>query len=232
MSLISEGLKKAQLDAMQQDREQRQAYLRSARPNVPRRAASSVPQMIAIGLGSAVIASAAMLWLRGTHTPPTPAPLVAEVPPHARRSVETPRPKPSAEAAAPEAAPKAALPTTAVEQPAPRAVTANKPPKSVAPPHDGTVVNEESTLPPPKEPPPLRRRDAFVDGETYASPINGPGGTEVRLSGILSAGDGALAIINGSTVHPGVMIGPFVVERVERKRVQLRYIDVHFYLTP
>jgi hypothetical protein len=84
----------------------------------------------------------------------------------------------------------------------------------------------------PEQPKRATRRDGFVEGETYSSPISGPGGIEVSISGIVGVGDQTLAIINGRSLRAGAMVGPFIVENVERRRVQLRYVDVRFYLTP
>lgn len=89
--------------------------------------------------------------------------------------------------------------------------------------------------PPSREvaPAPPRRasRDQFVDGETYGSPIRGPFGTELVLSGISSTRGGSLAIINGNLLRAGATVGPFVVEEIEPRRVRVRYVDVRFWLT-
>ena len=217
MSLISEGLKKAQLDAMRQDHQQRRVYLDSARPGVaaPR---SIVPQMLAIGLGSAVITGGALLWLRNSSAAPAPGPakaVRAPITPSAPAHVEVPETKPVViEKRAEHDKPVAPSGGSASARSAAKEERAPSQPER------------------PKETARVQGRDGFIDGQTYASPINGVGGTEVSLSGIAGAGDQVLAIINGRTVRPGAMIGPFVVESIERRRVQLRYIDVRFYLTP
>ena len=205
MSLISEGLKKAQLDAMRQDRQQRGAYLGSARAGVAAR--SSLPQMLLIGIGSAVITSMAILGVvrASSHAPEGSAPEVRTTPapvttPKIAPIVVEPKPEPVAPSGGSASAVRAAKVERAPSQP------------------------ERAKR--------VTRRDRFVDGETYPSPINGPGGIEVSVSGIVGAGDQVLAIINGRSVRAGAMVGPFVVENIERRRVQLRYIDVRFYLTP
>ena len=218
MSLISEGLKKAQLDAMRQDHQQRRVYFGAARPAVAARRTTPLALMIAIGIGSAVLTGAVILWVRRDD-----------------RGVVRQMGVVRASSRASQAAPVART-TTPIE------------PKPV-PPSGGlasamSVAKEERTpsQPEPKlkekpkvleeEPARVTRRDGFIEGETYASPINGPGGIEVTLSGLVGSGDRVLAIINGRSVRAGAMVGPFTVESVEQRRVKLRYVDVHFYLTP
>ncbi len=103
----------------------------------------------------------------------------------------------------------------------------------IAEPRRQTVSNDvlraDERVPAPA--PTARRRDSLKDGETYASPIKAPGGVEVSLSGISSARGESVAIMNGNVVRAGSAVGPFVVEAIERGRVQLRYIDVHIWVT-
>jgi hypothetical protein len=208
VSLISEGLKKAQLDAMRQDRAQRHVYLTSARVQPSGRNGSHVAVLLAIGMASAVLTAAALLWLRR----PDPVPVVPQVRVEPVRPVVT--------KAAPEAAPIVApIVAQPVAVQAPPRVTRKAPVEDVA-----KVEKQEQ---------PRGRRDGFVEGQTYASPVSSPGGREpLSVAGIIGSGDRLLAIINGSTVRPGSMVGPFVVESIDRRRVKLRYIDVHFYVTP
>jgi hypothetical protein len=230
VSLISEGLKKAHMEAMQQDRAQRQAYLRSAGPHVPPRSSSHLAQTIAIALGSAVLASAAVLWIRGSApnaaTPVVVAQPIAVVAQQAPPAHPTPT---RTVADAPVASPKPKV------QLAPVPETTLPPAKSrtrAVAAADRVVTTREEKAPARDEPAGPRKRDRFTEGLTYASPIQGAGGTELVLSGIVGKSGESLAIINGRTMRPGVMIGPFVIERIEPRRVELRYIDIRFYLTP
>ena len=197
MSLVSEGLKKAHLDAVRRDHEQR-SYL--AGPRVVRQnSAMSASTIMMIAVASAAIAAAAaVIFLR------KPAPQPAAVVVH--RAVSAP------------AKPVVVVPAPA---PAPVVVARKAPPKIERP-----IVEEE------KAPPQRMKRDGFVDGESYASPVKGPLGFDVSLTGISSSGGQKLAIVNGGLVREGSTIGPFTVERIERARVQFRYVDVHFFVTP
>lgn len=205
MSLISEGLKKAQIEAMRQDRAQRRTYFTTADPRPSRGRDPHLAFMVAIALASALLAAGAVVWLRrppGAPVAPTErtAPKIAQM-----RPAPPPLPAPVAKRTSPPLAPSRVQPVKKVSAELPR-----------------------------KDDKPVRnRRDGFVEGQTYASPISSPFGREpLALAGIIGAGDQRMAIINGSTVRPGSMIGPFVVETIEPRRVQLRYIDVHFFVTP
>jgi len=205
VSLVSEGLKKAHLDAVRRDHEQR-SYL--AGPRVVRQnSAMSASTIMMIAVASAAIAAAAaVIFLR------KPAPQPAAVVVH--RAVSAPA-KPVVVVPAPAPAPVTS------PAPAPVVVARKAPPKIERP-----IVEEE------KAPPQRMKRDGFVDGESYASPVKGPLGFDVSLTGISSSGGQTLAIVNGGLVREGSTIGPFTVERIERTRVQFRYVDVHFFVTP
>lgn len=73
-------------------------------------------------------------------------------------------------------------------------------------------------------------RDGFQEGETYGSPVLGPFGSEVSLTGITALRGQYVAIVNGSTVRAGTAIGPFVIEEIEARRIRLRYVDITFFV--
>jgi hypothetical protein len=70
-----------------------------------------------------------------------------------------------------------------------------------------------------------------VDGRTYASPLQGPLGSELVLTGISSVRGDSVAIINGQLVRAGASVGPFGIETIEPGRVRVRYVDVRFWLS-
>lgn len=230
MSLISDALRKAHLEAAQLDRTQRNFYMnhggRSARTSATTTRGTII---LAAVMGGCVTAGAAVIYMART------------LPEHpSARAREAVGVKP-ADAPAPALAPAVAPPpmtTDRSESPPPvrKAVPAQRversePPRRKAAP-EKTVATER---PPSREvaPAPPRRasRDQFVDGETYGSPIRGPFGTELVLSGISSTRGGSLAIINGNLLRAGATVGPFVVEEIEPRRVRVRYVDVRFWLT-
>lgn len=253
MSLISEGLKKAHLEAQRQDREERRRYMSSGVVDAPRRdGVSPALVMLAAALGGALVfGSGAVYLMKPSSATPVKASSVAQ---SAVASIATPVAPPVA--AAPQTTPSpAAAPPVADAAPAskpaaqenptrPAVAVAERParrePPSAAKPEDAAPPMDRSAHRATAEPSPARTeerprrtlgtRNPFVSGETYASPISGPGGIEVTLSGISSVRGNSVAIMNGTIVRAGSMVGPFKVERIDRERVLLRYLDVEFWL--
>lgn len=251
MSLISDGLKKAHLDALRQDREQRRHFLSPGRVDVPSGGSNFLAIAVA-AVGSAVIAAVIAIYF--VRSSPSAASASAAAPTQTAVAVNStpalPVTAPPVTAPPVVAEPQvrvasAALPERTADTLKPRTYAARVQERDVAPPPAApkrvkapkaveTLVSESAPAPAAPEVPPVRRsarRDRFVDGESYASPINAPGGVEVTLSGISSARGESVAIMNGNIIRAGATIGPFTVEKIERGRVQLRYIDVRFWMT-
>lgn len=227
MSLVSDALRKAQVETAQSDRLQHRFYMTHggragvAPPRVPRMAI-----LVSAILGGCITAGALLFYLGSLL--PTSADAVRSVP--APASVAAPAAqaideKPVA-AAAPAIAEKPVDDVPSVVREKPKAERAKR------------VADEERRVEPPvvtpaETPAPSRRtrRDSFVAGETYVSPIRGPMGIEIALSGISSARGDSVAIINGTLMRRGSVVGPFVIEEIESRRVRVRYVDVSFWLT-
>jgi hypothetical protein len=249
LSLISEGLKKAHLETLRQDRENRRQYFGPGRTDVPSGRSSRVVLFGAAMLGAVLAAAGTAVWITGARED-TQAALSADHSGNASGAITAGtidsqpmgpvtvtegtvvEPQPRADALPERLATREAAPPTpgipAAMIPAPR--------NTADPERTADVEQSPAVVEPPvaKRESPVRagpkRRDGLVDGESYASPVRSPGGGEVRLSGISSSKGQALAIINGSVVREGDEVGSFVVEKIERGRVQLRYADVRFWL--
>jgi hypothetical protein len=251
LSLISQGLKKAHLETLRQDRENRREYFSPAHSDLPSRHSSRGLLLGAALLGAVLAAAATAAWVsrprEGTQTS-------ISVPSPANASGDNT----SATIASRPLGARAADEGTAVEQQESGGVVAEQglatrqaaPPARSIPPStipaqrnppaaEKTAEVEQSPVvvkapvakresPVPARP---KRREGLVDGESYSSPVRTPGGGEVRLSGISTSMGQSLAIINGSVVREGEQVGPLVVEKIERGRVRLRYGDVRFWLS-
>ncbi len=251
MSLISEGLKKAHLETLRQDRENRRQYFSPGRSDVPSGRSSRVLLFGAAMLGAILAAGGTAAWITGARAG-TQSAMTADQsdnasPGSTNGTVDSQplgpvtvtggtivEPLLTSVDAVPEAAPATREPAQPIRSipasmvPAPRNTSVpertadvEQRPAAVEP----SVTKVESTA---RAGP--KRREGLVDGESYASPVRSPGGGEVRLSGISSSKGQALAIINGSVVREGDEVGAFVVEKIERGRVQLRHVDVRFWL--
>lgn len=243
MSLISEGLRKAQLEAMRQDREQRRSYMGPGRTDVPPRSGGAL-MIGAAALGGALIALGGAVYMQRLKSASVvqPPPIVATAKPavvkasaaaipvavQEPKKVAVAQKKPApVESAAIKPAPSVKKPVRMAEET--RASAANEhrvASAAVTVPEASAASSEagrERTHPP--------RRDNLVNEKTYMSPMVGPGGAEIALTGISSSRGQSVAILNGNVVREGSVIGPFVVERIEPTRVALRYIDIRVYLT-
>lgn len=231
MSLISDALRKAHLEAAQLDRTQRNFYMNhGGRTSRTSAATTRGTVILAAVMGGCVTAGAAVIYMART-LPEHPSARV-------REEVGV---RPGA-APAPALAPAVAPPPMSAERFEARPVE-RKPPSPASAPRSETPrpkVRQEKSVAaarqaevPAAAPAPQRRtsRDQFVDGQTYDSPIRGPFGTELVLSGISSTRGGSLAIINGNLMRAGGTVGPFVIEEIESRRVRVRYVDVRFWLT-
>jgi hypothetical protein len=239
VSLISEGLKKAHLEALRQDRQQRRVYLGSGRVDVPARNHSALALISAALIGASIVLAVTAYWIsresapvtrpEASATPAALTPVKRATPVASRAAAQAPAParaKTGRPAKAEIVAPisSSVSPAKVREQVRPRSTTVAQP----------DVEDEAATIlrPDERDPAPSGRvRDHLRDGQTYASPLSAPGGVEVSLSGISSSGGESVAIMNGNVVRAGSNVGPFVVERIERGRVLLRYIDVRVWMT-
>jgi hypothetical protein len=249
VSLISEGLKKAHLETLRQDREQRRQYLGPGRVDVPQ-GGSHFAAILTAAVASSIVAAAVVIYFVGSKpsaapqtvvvaAAPAPSRTAAPVAPPAERSVASVLPQPSAGTVQPVKGTITSLvPVAPSAAPAPQRSVATAP---VAEPRRedvrkaAPVLADDERVEAPVTPEPPRprvaSRDRFRDGATYASPVSAPGGIEVALSGISSARGESVAIMNGNVVRAGSAVGPFIVEKIERGRVQLRYVDVRFWMT-
>ena len=222
MSLISDALKKAHVEAAQQDRTRYRDYMNNAG-----RASAAFPTshgtvVLAAVLGGCVTAGAGVLYLMRTVR--VPALPVREGRVEARAQAVAQRPAVQRPA---EVAQESKVPPPA---PAPVVVVRSSPkPAAEAPaPAPPPKTTRAAVAAPPSAP---KSRDRFVDGETYGSPVLGPLGAELKLNGISSTRGDAVAIINGALMRVGGTVGPFVIEEIESRRIRVRYVDVRFWVT-
>lgn len=242
MSLISEALRKAQMDALQQDRDQRRYYLSHAgRGHGSSSSSARYVWTIAV-LAVLCLVSAGALFYMSSRRMPVPSPAVARSPVVAAMAVPVKAAAvESNEEAKKSVADEAKPPVTRAKKRQANEAARPKESASVetAPAEEPQLVRERpvrgaaiAAAESRSAPKPLRRltRDGFRDGEIYSSPVLGPFGTEVVLTGITSLGGRFAAIVNGSTVRAGATIGPFVIEEIEARRIRLRYVDISFYV--
>jgi len=218
VSLVSDALRKAQVETAQRDRLQHRFYLtHGGRTSPARPRASRLTVLVSAIFGGCITAGLLLFYLG--RVLPTPASLKAQEP--ASPVVSTPAPAQPAAAVTPQ------VPAERPAAPEKPRVTRKKPAVET------TAVEAGAVNVPAEAPAPKRRtsRDSFVAGETYVSPIHGPMGIEVALSGISSARGDSVAIINGTLMRRGGVIGPFLIEDIEPRRVRVRYVDVSFWLT-
>lgn len=212
MSLISDALKKAHVEAAQQDRTRYRDYMNNAG-----RASAAFPTshgtvVLAAVLGGCVTAGVGVLYLMRTVR--VPALPVREGRVEARVSQPAVQRPPA--------------PTVQPPAPAPVVVVRSSPKPVAEAPAPAPRKATRAAVAAPSAP---KSRDRFVDGETYASPVLGPLGAELKLNGISSTRGDAVAIINGALMRVGGTVGPFVIEEIESRRIRVRYVDVRFWVT-
>jgi hypothetical protein len=235
MSLISDALRKAHTEAAQQDRAQHQFYMsHGGRAGTAGRGMTRGTVVLAALVGACVTAAAALFYM--TRVAPVrasgPAPVTAQV-----VAASSPAPSPGAPAEASPSPARESAPAQPVKPVSQAVPPARTKPERSAPSSQATAgtteesVRQEAPIREEAAPPRRTSRDHFVQGETYLSPIVGPLGTGLSLSGISSARGASVAIINGNLVRAGATVGPFVIEEIEQRRVRVRYVDVIFWLT-
>lgn len=233
MSLISEALKKAQMDALRQDRLEQRFYMTHAGRAGEGENSHTYAIVISSFAGACVATAAALFYL--THArepirvPATSRPVVSAPAPVAAPSARTsPAPQPAA-AVTQRVAPHNA---TGQRRTSPREERAAS--VAHAERHNDVMAPAEREQPRDTPVPALSRRqirDGFREGATYASPVTGPLGAELTMTGISSLGGQFVAIINGGLVRGGSTVGPFAIEEIQARRVRVRYVDVSFWLT-
>lgn len=255
MSLISEALRKAHLDAMRQEKGEPRMYHTPGSIDTPSVPPSRRPLLAVVLLSNLVllVAVAAIVWYavnrftagEAQERPGRTAAEAAAAPPSVERPVApaaaavagSPQPRPAgsvdAEPVAP--APEQRVPDTAAAV-VPRPARTRPAPEEQ--PAERKVVGSIES--PPEET--VRRaaadaterggrsRDGLLDGQTYVKTVPTPGGNEVTLNGVSVVGGRGVAIVNGRVVGEGDRVGGFVVEGVEPGRVKLRYRDISIYL--
>ena len=234
MSLISEALRKAQLEAVQQDRDQRRFYMSHAgRPGRTPGEVSRTSMAIVVLASLCVLSAGALLYLtldrRNVVVPAVPTAAVASVAaPSAASGVTKTSNGTAVEESVAEPQEKARpVPPRSRKSSAATALPSKAATRSRSDAKDAeTPVVAEA----PRSPARRLERDGFREGETYGSPVLGPLGTEVVLSGITALRGQSVAIINGNTVRAGTAVGPFVVEEIEPRRVRLKYVDITFFV--
>jgi hypothetical protein len=239
VSIISDALKRAHLETVSRERPQRWAQRtpgtvdypeqRSWRGRVPLvLGAANVVLILLIGGVLHLRSGDATLWSSQqpaeTRTvAPVQAHAAAPVPPAVeQRSMQAP------------AAPAAETPVVVASAPA-RNLSQEFPARHSPPAvHEGTAPLaagapvRKIALPVEASP---RTRDGLVEGRTYVETVPLQDGSKLTLYGLTKAGGRGAALINGKVAWEGERVGDFVVERVERSRVQLRYGDIKLYLT-
>jgi hypothetical protein len=236
MSLISDALKKARLEAQGQDG--RLQYL--TRPAPPRRRSSAWPWVAAVSVSLAVGALMGVVLLgrsvtltpsvdpssRAEASAPAPIPAAAE-----EDATEAAPPAPGAERPSPQ--PELPSPTVAplpVQQKEPSAIATLDPsprptvavPKTPAPPADA---------PPADAPPPSRAATEVPRaGESYLQRVTFPDGSQIALRGIAWHATEPAALLNDRVLAVGDGLEGWTLVGVEPGRVAIEWRDVRFYL--
>ena len=235
MSIISDALKRAHLEAINRDRPQRWNHRTPGTVDYPEQQPWRVrfPFMLGVANVVLVLLIGGAIYLRGsiatTCTSPQPSesrvlttePTHADSVPPAAGTKGRPRPTTVTRTAAIAASTPATSESRAVEAQTSLSVpTPGSAPVAVAP--------RQRAAPLPIANP--RTRDGLVDGRTYVEAVPLPDGDKLTLYGLTKAGGRGAALINGKVAWEGDHVGDFVVERVERSRVQLRYRDIKVFL--
>ncbi|HZI63595.1 MAG TPA: hypothetical protein VFE44_02380, partial [Thermoanaerobaculia bacterium] len=224
LSLISEALKRARLEAARREGEERRTVYASAPAYAPRRRRPPAAALVAAGLAVGVLAGAGIYWaLRAGGVAPGPPPAAPARPAAPAAPVaKSPAPQPAAQTApqpAPIPAPvaAAAAPQPSTPQSPPIAVA---PPRASAPPAPPAAPPAARAAPPaPAQPPPPA---APEPGRTYSRAVDLAGGKRLELDGIVASPTEPLAMMNRRLMAPGEVIEGHTLVRIEPKRVELR----------
>jgi hypothetical protein len=234
VSLISEALKRARLEAARREGEERGTVYASAPAYTPRRRQPPIAVVIAACAMAGLLAGAGAFWaLRGgapgsprPEAPkPAPAPaLSAPVPapqmPEPERAVPSSASTPAPESLAPPSAPVAPpIPVAPPRASAPPAPPAAPPTKAAAAPASApSAAKAMPAAPAPPGAPP-------AEGRTYSRAVDLPGGQRLELDGIVASPTDPLAMMNRRLMAPGEVIDGYTLVRIEPKRVEMRGPD-------
>ncbi len=220
MSLISEALKRARLEAARREGEERGTVYASAPAYTPRRRRWPAAALAGAGLALGLAAGSGLYWaLR-------PAPAAREAP-RAESPVDAAPVLPPAPAAAPPpvtSAEPAPVPLAPPPIPAaPPRATAPPPPPALPP----TAAPPEAKSAPPAAAPAAAAPLATppVAGRLYSRGVDLPGGKRLELDGIVASPTDPLAMMNRRLMAPGEVIDGYTLVRIEPKRVELRGPD-------
>lgn len=240
MSLIGDALKKAHLEAVRQDGRRLHlahtpgvAHYRSTAPSPSRPWLALFCLNVALAI--AVAALAFWAWQQRQDAPaPVPA-VQSTTPPFTQASVQPSsvkaEPVPVAEPAAARVSNDAPAPKRSVEPAPPPAIVESV--TTTMPVEEHTVAHGQVEISPAFSEPATRSgrtRGGLVDGQTYMRTLPVPGGTELVLNGMSIAGGRGVALINGRMLREGDQVGPFRIERIANRRIELSYEDITVYL--
>lgn len=199
MSLIAEALRKAHLDAKQQEAAHRGRAPYVAAAGHTGRRPSKAPWIVALvasNLVIAVVAVSALRWSWRDQAPTAPSAAAAEP-----TAVVTEAERPPATHA------------VAAEAPAPTPATRPAPPPAPVPaptPEPAAPQAARGTTRPPDEP------------TRFSYAMSLPDGRRVELSGVVSTSVGNQAMINDRLVRVGDRIEELKVVRIDRRGVELQ----------
>lgn len=237
MSLIAEALRKAHLDAKQQEAAHRGRAPYVAAAGHTGRRPSKAPWIVALvasNLVIAVVAVSAFRWSWREQAPAAPSAAAAETTPAVTEAERSPAThavaaeaqvpaapaadaapeRPSAETPpGPPPEPVQASPPAAAEAPAPTPATRPAPPPAPVPaptPEPAAPQAARGTTGPPDEP------------TRFSYAMSLPDGRRVELSGVVSTSVGNQAMINDRLVRVGDRIEELKVVRIDRRGVELQ----------
>lgn len=247
MSLISEALKKAHMEALRQESSTGRLHRLPGGVDMPERGSRRAMLLMIVASNLIVVSAiviAAWFFMRTQTndgaivvssiaaqaprpqtlaTPPvvTPAPATAADDRQAERPAAPRRTAPRQEtkpATAPAATPEVDEPI-APPRPLPR-LSRKLPAAQDAPPRETEPVRARSEKP----------QRGLVNGRTYARTARTSDGFELTLYGLSIAGDRGVALLNGRVLSEGDRIGDFTVGTIERGRVEILDGEFHIYL--
>lgn len=246
MSLVSEALKKAHLEAVRQERQPVYRFRSPGSVDFPAQARASRRKLISVIVLSnvsvvAVGAFVVFMLMDGRDSAAVPSAATAAMGIAAPLPVPAPAPPPDAKIALAPAASNAAaeVAPSAVKKPR-KTATATKAQSQVpliAEKRETTSQSEDVSSPDPApRTAPIRlqrvgRRYGLMPGQTYARSLRTDEGTELTLFGISSARGRSVALINGGVVGEGEEVDGFTVGRIAFGKVELRYRDITVFMT-
>jgi hypothetical protein len=233
MSLISEALKRARLEAARRDGQERRAVYTEAPAYTPRKRAFGRGRAVALVLtgllAGGALAAGFFFASRGNRAPgarevapvpPPPASRVAATPAQSTPGVAPPT---LGELLRDEKATvtQSGEPTAGV--PARTAPSAPQP--EPAPPAAQTAPRTAASTPAAPKPAPAAPNRRFENGGTYLRSVALPGGQRLELDGIVASATEPMTMINRQLVGIGETVDGFRIEAIEANQVTLRGVD-------